>query len=96
MISNTISCGTQDNKICHHRKQKKVGIIIISRNLFAVPQTGPPVIALNRRKYTVGEKLEANCTTSKAHPAPHITWLINGKKVIQNLVHKFRSQYLCV
>ncbi|KAJ6637153.1 hypothetical protein Bhyg_09880 [Pseudolycoriella hygida] len=29
----------------------------------------------------MGEKLLANCTTSKARPAPKITWLINGQKV---------------
>lgn len=46
-----------------------------------VPQTGPPRITFKKRQFFIGEKLIANCTTSKAQPAPHITWLINGKKV---------------
>uniref|UniRef100_A0A336L907 CSON002041 protein n=1 Tax=Culicoides sonorensis TaxID=179676 RepID=A0A336L907_CULSO len=46
-----------------------------------LPQTGPPRITFKKRQFFIGEKLIANCTTSKAQPAPHITWLINGKKV---------------
>lgn len=46
-----------------------------------LPQTNPPRISFNKRHYVVGERLVANCTTSKARPPPHITWLINGKKV---------------
>lgn len=45
------------------------------------PQTGPPKIAFSKRQFYIGENLEANCTTSRARPQPHITWLINGKKV---------------
>ncbi|XP_031624821.1 uncharacterized protein LOC116341720 [Contarinia nasturtii] len=46
-----------------------------------VQQTGPPKITFSQRQFTIGENLVSNCTTSKAHPAPHITWLINGKQV---------------
>lgn len=46
-----------------------------------VQQMGPPKITISKRQFMVGEKLLANCSTSKARPAPHITWLINGKKV---------------
>lgn len=49
-----------------------------------VQQTGPPRITFSKRQFTIGENLIANCTTSKAHPAPHITWLINGKQVNMN------------
>lgn len=48
---------------------------------FTVQQTGPPKITFSKRQFTIGENLVSNCTTSKAHPAPHITWLINGKQV---------------
>ncbi|CAD7084608.1 unnamed protein product [Hermetia illucens] len=51
-----------------------------------LPQTGPPRISFNKRHFFVGERLIANCTTSKARPAPHITWLINGKKVDEKYV----------
>lgn len=46
-----------------------------------VKQTGAPKIMFKKRLFVVGEKLIANCTTTRARPAPHITWLINGKKV---------------
>lgn len=53
--------------------------------VFLVQQMGPPKISFSKRQFMVGEKLLANCTTSKARPAPHITWLINGKKVCINI-----------
>lgn len=47
-----------------------------------VPQTGPPVIRFRKRSpVAIGERLMALCNTTRARPAPHITWLINGKKV---------------
>ncbi|XP_063705124.1 uncharacterized protein LOC134834407 [Culicoides brevitarsis] len=45
-----------------------------------LPQTGPPRITFKKRQFFISEKLVANCTTTRAQPAPHITWLINGKK----------------
>lgn len=47
----------------------------------SVPQNAPPQIRFLKDQFYVGENLIANCSTSKARPAPHITWLINGKKV---------------
>ncbi|XP_023291038.2 uncharacterized protein LOC111674613 isoform X2 [Lucilia cuprina] len=50
-------------------------------NVF-LPQTGPPVIRFRKRSpVAIGERLMALCNTTRARPAPHITWLINGKKV---------------
>ncbi|XP_049303045.1 uncharacterized protein LOC105222632 [Bactrocera dorsalis] len=47
-----------------------------------LPQTGPPIIKFRKRMpFVIGEKLFALCNTTRAFPAPHITWLINGKKV---------------
>ncbi|EDW45138.1 GM10173 [Drosophila sechellia] len=47
-----------------------------------LPQTGPPTIKFRKRTpFAVGEKLFALCNTTRGRPAPHITWLINGKKV---------------
>lgn len=54
-------------------------------SLISVQQTGPPRITFSKRQFTIGENLVANCTTSKAHPAPHITWLINGKLVSRTI-----------
>ena len=36
------------------------------------------------KAFYVGDKLIANCTTTRSKPHPHITWLINGKKVKRN------------
>lgn len=47
----------------------------------SVSQNGPPSIVFKKRQFYVGEKLIANCTTTRSKPVPHITWLINGKKV---------------
>lgn len=46
-----------------------------------VPQNNPPTIIFKKRQFYVGEKLVANCTSSRSKPVPHIVWLINGKKV---------------
>lgn len=50
-------------------------------SLPTVPQNAPPTIVFRKRQFYVGEKLVANCTTSRSKPVPHIVWLINGKKV---------------
>lgn len=49
--------------------------------VYLVPQKAPPVIQFAKKQFYVGEKLIANCTTSRAKPVPHVVWLINGKKV---------------
>ncbi|XP_015117092.1 uncharacterized protein LOC107041175 isoform X2 [Diachasma alloeum] len=51
-----------------------------------VPQTENPHITFKKDVYTVGEVLEANCTSSPAYPVPHLTWLINGKEADMTLV----------
>lgn len=51
---------------------------------FAVKQTSQPKILFKKKLFVVGENLIANCTTTRAKPHPHITWLINGKKVKRN------------
>lgn len=48
---------------------------------FLEPQTGSPVITLDKTIYTVGEFLEGNCSSSPAYPAPYLTWYINKKQV---------------
>lgn len=52
-------------------------------------QSKDPHITFNQANYTVGDILDANCTSSPATPVPELTWLVNGKKVrieIRNLV----------
>ena len=38
----------------------------------------------------VGERLIANCTTSRAKPIPHITWLIDCKMVMEKKIFKLK------
>lgn len=40
-----------------------------------------PHITFNQANFTVGDMLDANCTSSPATPVPELTWLLNGKKV---------------
>lgn len=54
--------------------------------ILSVKQTGPPKILFKKKLFVVGENLIANCTTTRAKPHPHITWLINGKKVKRNKI----------
>nr|XP_012137038.1 PREDICTED: uncharacterized protein LOC100879109 isoform X2 [Megachile rotundata] len=54
-----------------------------------VPQTENPKITFEKSMYVVGENLEANCTSSAAHPVPHLTWYINGKEVDISLVNHY-------
>ncbi|XP_055847405.1 uncharacterized protein LOC129913047 isoform X1 [Episyrphus balteatus] len=52
-----------------------------------IPQTGPPTIKFRKRTpFIIGERILAMCNTTRARPAPHITWLINGKKVDEKYV----------
>ncbi|XP_038122612.1 uncharacterized protein LOC6041687 [Culex quinquefasciatus] len=53
-----------------------------------LPQKGPPSIEFAKNQLYYGDMLVANCTTSRARPAPHITWLINGKQVDESHVRQ--------
>lgn len=69
--------------ICEYRAidARETVVIFLTMLRILAPQTGPPKIQFSKRQFYIGENLVANCTTSKARPPPHITWLINGKKV---------------
>ncbi|KOC69678.1 hypothetical protein WH47_07865, partial [Habropoda laboriosa] len=54
-----------------------------------VPQTENPKITFKKNMYMVGDSLEANCSSSAAHPVPHLTWYINGKEVDISLVNHY-------
>nr|XP_031839065.1 uncharacterized protein LOC116429832 [Nomia melanderi] len=53
------------------------------------PQTENPKITFKKSMYVVGESLEANCTSSAAHPVPQLTWFINGEEVDIALVNHY-------
>lgn len=62
-----------------------------------LPQKGPPSIEFAKNQLYYGDMLVANCTTSRARPAPHITWLINGKQVddkyVRQLHHSSKNSH---
>ncbi|KAL1494451.1 hypothetical protein ABEB36_010049 [Hypothenemus hampei] len=55
------------------------------------PQSDDPQITFRKDTYSIGEVLEANCTTSPSKPPPHITWLINDEKVQESLTKPFSN-----
>ncbi|XP_044759851.1 uncharacterized protein LOC123317402 [Coccinella septempunctata] len=66
-----------------------------SKDLIIIePQLEDPKITFNKETYEIGEVLEANCTTAPARPPPHITWLINGEKVVDKLTKSFTNGFV--
>lgn len=74
-------------------KEQIIDLLLFLFLFIKVPQTEPPSIYFGKSQYYIGEKLTANCTTTKARPSPHITWLINGKKVI-NIIWIFKVKII--
>lgn len=58
---------------------------------FIEPQDRDPNITFRKYTYYIGERLEANCTTSPSKPPAHITWFLNDDKVIFNFFDQFES-----
>ncbi|XP_026500533.2 uncharacterized protein LOC113404017 [Vanessa tameamea] len=50
-----------------------------------VRQKYRPKIKIKHKKLSSNDDLEAICQSSPAHPAPHLTWLINNVKVDERL-----------
>jgi len=50
-------------------------------DVYALPE-GPLEVTVEQNEYADGELLIANCTAPKATPQPHLTWSINGEKVL--------------
>ncbi|XP_035708915.1 uncharacterized protein LOC110851365 isoform X1 [Folsomia candida] len=50
--------------------------------VIAYPEKRPEIVIIpNKRRYSVGDILEANCTSYRSKPAANLTWLINGKRI---------------
>ncbi|KAK3928996.1 Fasciclin-3 [Frankliniella fusca] len=41
-------------------------------------ESGPPVIAVDKHRFTTGDHIRANCTVGPSFPAPNITWLVDN------------------
>ncbi|XP_045768690.1 uncharacterized protein LOC123869735 [Maniola jurtina] len=50
-----------------------------------VRQKFRPRIKIKHKKLSSNEDLEASCQSAPAHPAPHLTWLINNVKVDERM-----------
>lgn len=48
-----------------------------------------PKIDIERRRYKIGDEIEANCTTDKSNPPANITWYINGDLASPNQVVRY-------
>ncbi|XP_046681429.1 uncharacterized protein LOC124368197 [Homalodisca vitripennis] len=40
-----------------------------------------PVLTAEKSKYSLGDKIRANCTSLGGYPLANLTWYINGKQV---------------
>ncbi|XP_034944975.1 uncharacterized protein, partial [Chelonus insularis] len=81
--SGSYSCSVTSSSPIYAATSNAVNLQVI------VPQSDNPHITFKKDVYTVGEVLEANCTSSPAYPVPHLTWLINGIEVIETLVTSY-------
>ncbi|XP_050428956.1 uncharacterized protein LOC126838508 [Adelges cooleyi] len=53
---------------------------IVSSWLHVVyPPIGRPVLSLEKRHYTIGDKLKGNCTSPPSSPPSNVTWYLNDK-----------------
>ncbi|XP_046669653.1 uncharacterized protein LOC124360254 [Homalodisca vitripennis] len=55
-------------------------------------QTEDPQITYWKEEYTVGERLEVNCTSGPSRPTPEVTWLLNGKQAEEQWIKTFPEQ----
>jgi hypothetical protein len=50
--------------------------------LFADLPDGDPAVFAEKQKYSLGEKIRANCTSRASYPAANLTWFVNGQQVL--------------
>lgn len=55
-------------------------IITFAYFLTDLPKDGPEITG-EEIQYQIGDVLNLNCTSGKAHPAPLVEWLINDESV---------------
>ncbi|KAJ4439996.1 hypothetical protein ANN_08127, partial [Periplaneta americana] len=41
---------------------------------------GDPSMFTEKHKYSLGEKIRANCTSKPSYPASNLTWFVNGQQ----------------
>ncbi|XP_024084736.1 uncharacterized protein LOC106673978, partial [Cimex lectularius] len=50
--------------------------VIVTEEPIALPE-----VSVEKGKYSLGEKIRANCTSQGGYPPANLTWFINGKEV---------------
>lgn len=50
-------------------------------NFFIDVPEEEPVVTVDRLRYSAGDRIRANCSSSLSYPAANITWFVNEQKV---------------
>jgi hypothetical protein len=48
---------------------------------------GDPTLFAEKHKYSLGERIRANCSSRASYPAANLTWFVNGQQVLNKMVH---------
>lgn len=57
----------------------KSALVIVTEDPISLP-----VITAEKYKYSLGEKIRANCTSQGGYPAANLTWFLNGQQARSN------------
>jgi hypothetical protein len=57
-------------------------LLYVTLLLFADLPEGDPTLFAEKHKYSLGEKIRANCTSRASYPAANLTWFVNGQQVL--------------
>nr|CAD7257960.1 unnamed protein product [Timema shepardi] len=66
-----------DRDTCFHDRPH--ALLVLSLYSGQAPPEDP-VIAVDKLRYSAGERIRANCTARSSYPAANITWFVNGHR----------------
>ncbi|XP_050547093.1 uncharacterized protein LOC126908834 isoform X2 [Daktulosphaira vitifoliae] len=67
---------------------------IVSAWLHVVyPPIGRPILSLEKRHYTIGDKLKGNCTSPPSSPPSNVTWYLNDKWMNSSFARSLDDDY---
>ncbi|XP_031786286.1 B-cell receptor CD22 isoform X2 [Nasonia vitripennis] len=77
------SCEVTEDGPTYDTKVQEAYVLVVD-----VPETEPRIV-VDREHLPAGETLRANCTSGASHPAPNITWTLNGAP-LNNMTMRFK------
>ncbi|OXU31695.1 hypothetical protein TSAR_010667, partial [Trichomalopsis sarcophagae] len=77
------SCEVTEDGPTYDTKVQEAYVLVVD-----VPETEPKIV-VDREHLPAGETLRANCTSGASHPAPNITWTLNGAP-LNNITMRFK------